>query len=199
MSGPELAEATTRERLLGAARELTEEGGYGAASVVAITKRVGLASGTLYRHFPSKAELFVELFRTVCQRELEVGREAAEREVDSTVERIELVLQTFAERALRNPRLAWALIAEPVDPLVDAERLAYRAHYATLLAMGLRAAIAAGEVPEQNVDFTAATLVGGVGEALVGPLSPLAGHPPSSGEIAASLRLFVRRAVGAGA
>ncbi|HWJ50445.1 MAG TPA: helix-turn-helix domain-containing protein, partial [Solirubrobacteraceae bacterium] len=120
MSDSPVVEATTRERLLSAARELTEEGGYAAASVVAITQRAGLASGTLYRHFPSKAELFVELFRTVCQRELEVGREAAAREVDSTVERIETVLQTLAERALRNPRLAWALIAEPVDPLVDA-------------------------------------------------------------------------------
>ena len=39
---------------------------------------------------------------------------------------LEGVLAAFAERALRNPRLAWALIAEPVDPLVDAERLAYR-------------------------------------------------------------------------
>ncbi len=199
MSGSGVAEATTRERLLSAARALTEEGGYAAASVVSITQRAGLASGTLYRHFPSKAELFVELFRTVCQRELEVGREAAEREVDSTVERIESVLQTFAERALRNPRLAWALIAEPVDPLVDAERLAYRAHYASLLAAGLRAAIVAGEVPDQNVAFTAAALVGGVGEALVGPLSPLTGHPPSSEEIATSMRSFVRRAVGAGA
>jgi hypothetical protein len=32
----------------------------------------------------------------------------------------------WAERALRNRRLAWALLAEPVDPLVDAERLAFR-------------------------------------------------------------------------
>jgi AcrR family transcriptional regulator len=196
-AAPRLRQPSTRERLLAAARELTEEGGYGAASVLAITQRAGLAAGTLYRHFPSKAELFVELFRSVCEREMHVGREAAARQVDSPVERMEIVLETFAERALRNPRLAWALIAEPVDPLVDAERLAYRAHYARLLAAGLRAAIAAGEVPEQNVDLTAAALVGGVGEALVGPLSPLAGHSPSAREIAEFLRLFVSRAVGA--
>jgi AcrR family transcriptional regulator len=189
--------ASTRERLLDAARELTEEGGYAAASVVAVTRRAGLATGTLYRHFPSKAELFVQLFRSVCEREMQVGREAAADRVGSPVERMEIVLRTFAERALHNPRLAWALIAEPVDPLVDAERLAYRAHYARLLAAGLRAAITAGEVPEQNADLTAAALVGGVGEALVGPLSPLAGHPPSTEAIAESLRLFVRRAVGA--
>jgi AcrR family transcriptional regulator len=196
---PPLAPASTRERLLAAARELTEQGGYAAASVLAITQQAGLAAGTLYRHFPSKAELFVELFRSVCEREMQVSQRAAARSVDGTVERMEIVLETFAERALRNPRLAWALIAEPVDPLVDAERLAYRAHYARLLATGLRAAIAAGEVPEQNAELTAAALVGGVGEALVGPLSPLAGHPPSSEEITAALRVFVRRAVGAGA
>ena len=48
------------------------------------------------------------------------------------------VLATFAQRALRRPRLAWALIAEPVDPLVDAERLAYRARYSELTAQALR-------------------------------------------------------------
>ena len=107
------------------------------------------------------------------------------------------VLATFAERALRRPRLAWALIAEPVDPLVDAERLAYRARYSELIAQALEAAIAAGELPEQNVELTAAALVGGCGEALVGPLSPLAGSKPSRDEMLAALRIFVRRAVGA--
>ena len=44
----------TRERLLRSAQELIEEGGYGAASVIAIAERAGVASGTLYRHFASK-------------------------------------------------------------------------------------------------------------------------------------------------
>lgn len=200
MGGGVPAVLSTRERLLTAARELTEEGGYGTASVLAIADRAGVAAGTLYRHFPSKAELFAELFRTVCEGEVRamqvVG--AGEAAGGSAVDRLERVLGTFAERALRNPRLAWALIAEPVDPLVDAERLAYRAHYARLLAAGLRDAIAAGEVPEQDVELTAAALVGGVGEALVGPLSPVAGSRPARDEIVAAIRVFTRRAVGAG-
>jgi len=187
----------TRERLLTAARELTEEGGYGAASVLAIAERAGVAAGTLYRHFPSKAELFAELFRHVCEGEVRAMQAVGERPAASHVERLEHVLGTFAERALRNPRLAWALIAEPVDPLVDAERLAYRAEYARLLVAGLRAAIAAGEVPEQNVELTAAALVGGVGEALVGPLSPVAASRPGRAEIVAAIQVFTRRAVGA--
>jgi AcrR family transcriptional regulator len=193
------AVAPTRERLLRAARELIEENGYGGASVAAIAERNGLASSTLYRHFASKQELFVEVFRSVCDREVQAMRRAAQTmPPDAThVDRLEEVLATFARRALRRPRLAWALIAEPVDPLVDAERLAYRARYSDLTAQALQAGIDAGELPAQNVDLTAAALVGGCGEALVGPLSPLASDRPSDEEIIAALRTFVRRAVGA--
>jgi AcrR family transcriptional regulator len=189
---------STRERLLAAAQELIEEGGYSGASVAAIAERAGVAAGTLYRHFESKQELFVEVFRSVCAREERAMRAAsAQMAADTAAERLEEVLGTFAERALRNPRLAWALIAEPVDPMVDAERLAYRERYAEVIAEELRAGIAAGQFPEQNVELSAAALVGGCGEALVGPLSPLADEAPSSDEIVGALRTFVRRAVGA--
>ncbi len=191
--------APTRVRLMRAAQELIEEGGYGPASVVAIAERAGVAAGTLYRHFSSKEELFVEVFRSVCDREMRAMRTAAaEMPAEAAhVDRLLTVLCTFARRALRRPRLAWALIAEPVDPLVDAERLAYRERYSELTAEALRAGIAAGELPGQNVELTAAALVGGCGEALVGPLSPLAATTPAEEEIISALGTFVRRAVGA--
>ena len=190
---------TTRDRLLAAARELIEEGGYAAASVVAIADRAGVAAGTLYRHFASKEELFVEVFRSVCEREERTMRAAAAQLGDGApaAERLQAVMTTFARRALRNPRLAWALIAEPVDPRVDAERIAYRERYAELIATGLRAGITAGEPPPQNVRLTAAALVGGCGEALVGPLSPLSAAGPDADEVVEALRTFIGRAVGA--
>jgi AcrR family transcriptional regulator len=191
--------APTRQRLLRAAQALIEDGGYSVASVAAIAERAGVAAGTLYRHFASKEELFVQVFRSVCDREVQAMREtAAGMPAQAThVDRLEEVLATFAQRALRRPRLAWALIAEPVDPLVDAERLAYRARYSELTARALQAGIDAAELPDQNVELTAAALVGGCGEALVGPLSPLAAGRPSDDEIVTALRTFVRRAVGA--
>jgi AcrR family transcriptional regulator len=199
-------QASTRDRLLAAARALVEEGGYGGASVAAIAERAGVASGTLYRHFSSKEELFVELFRVVCDREVSAmqGAAAAMPAGAPRIDRLVEVLATFAERALRARRLAWALLAEPVDPLVDAERLAYRARYSALAAAALRDAIDAGELPEQNVELTAAALVGACGEALVGPLSPVGGlrldgsAADESTAILDALRVFVRRAVGAG-
>jgi AcrR family transcriptional regulator len=188
--------AGTRERLLHAAREVIEDAGYGGASVAAIADRAGVATGTLYRHFASKEELFVEVFRSVCSREERAMREAA-AQMSSGTSAVQAVLETFARRALRNPRLAWALIAEPVDPLVDAERLAYRERYAEIVAEALKRAIVARELPDQHVSFTAAALVGGCGEALVGPLSSLAGAAPAADDVVAALREFVRRAVGA--
>ena len=188
--------ASTRERLLRAARDVVEEGGYSAATVLAVAERAGVAAGTLYRHFSSKEEMLVELFRAVCDREVAAmeATAAAMPDAASDADRIEAVLGTFAERALSRPRLAWALIAEPVDPAVDAERLAYRARYAELIAGALRDAITAGELPVQDVAVTAAALVGGCGEALVGPL---AAEQPEPGRTVAALRAFVRRAIGA--
>jgi len=182
----------TRERLLVAARELIETGGYASASVVAIAERTGVAAATLYRHFPSKEELFIEVFRDVCEGEVRAMQAAADAAGPGAVERLEAVLATFARRALRNRPQAWALLAEPVDPLVDAERLAYRRRYAEAIEGELRAAIDAGEIPRQDVVFTAAALVGGCGEALVGPLSSGAGGE----DVVASIRAFVRRAIG---
>jgi AcrR family transcriptional regulator len=190
---------STRDRLLAAARELIEEGGYAAASVAAIADRAGVAAGTLYRHFASKEDLFVEVFRSVCEREERAMRAAAADmgEDALAVERLQAVLTTFARRALRNPRLAWALIAEPVDPRVDAERIAYRERYAELIATGLAAGIQEGELPAQDVRLTAAALVGGCGEALVGPLSRPANGAPDADQIVEALRAFIARAVGA--
>src|SRR5437660_10793269 len=183
---------STRTRLLEAAQKLIEEGGYGAATVAAIADGAGVAAGTLYRHFASKEELFVEVFRLVCDREVLAMGAAAEAMPDGSpcVDRLETVLGTFADRALRRPRLAWALIAEPVDPLVDAERLAYRERYRVLCAEALRAGIKGGEIPQQDVQLTAAALVGGGGEALVGPLSPVAGARPAREKIVCVRRVF---------
>jgi AcrR family transcriptional regulator len=192
-----LVTPTTRERLLEAASERLEAGGYTGASVLAVARGAGLAAGTLYRHFPSKAEMLLELFRSVYERELEAATAAAAGGEDA-VERVELVVATFADRALRRPRLTWALIAEPVDPIVDIERLVYRRRYVELVRRLIELGVERGELPAQDAELTAAALVGGVGEALVGPTSPLAERPPDAARIVEALRAFVRRALGAG-
>src|SRR3954466_5544895 len=74
----EARRAAARERVVAAARELIARGGYQEARVAAIAARAGVATGTVYRHFPSKAELFAEVFRSVSQREVDAARAAAD-------------------------------------------------------------------------------------------------------------------------
>jgi len=186
----------TRARLLGAATELIEEGGYAAASVAAIAGRSGVAAGALYRHFPSKAELFVEVFRNAAEEELASLREASS-EPGTVVAKLEAVVREFTRSSLARPRLAWALGYEPVDPLVDAERLAYRQTYRERLAALIRAGIADGGLPDQDPDLTAASLIGAISEALVSPLSPVAGEKVKPEQLAASLSALCLRAAGA--
>ncbi len=193
---PAGADEGTRDRLVRAARAVLERGGYATASVLAIAKRARVSAGALYRHFPSKAELFVEVFRAAADGELAALRTATST-AEGCVARLEAVVAAYARRALHNRRLAWALVYEPVDPLVDAERLVYRRSYCRGMAALLREGIAAGELPDEDPDLTAAAIVGAIAEALVGPLAPVGGDTASEEEIVAGLVRLVRRAVGA--
>jgi AcrR family transcriptional regulator len=186
----------TRERLLLAATEVLESGGYAAATVAAIAERAGVATGTLYRHFASKADLFVEVFRTIAEHELATMQRAASA-TRSAGEELEAVIGTFAARALSRPRLAWALVYEPLDPLVDAQRIAYRRAYARRLALFLRERVEAGELPDQDPDTTAAALIGGIVEALVSPLSPFAAGNADPDAVILALTAYCSRAIGA--
>ena len=193
---PSVADAPvqgTRERLLHEARKILEEGGYAAASVQAIADRSGVAAGTLYRHFSSKADLFVQLVRDTARRDIEAMKAAASS--GGSVERLEAIVATFARRTLRKRRLAWALVYEPVDPLVDAERLVYRREHCRRMAKLLRRGVAAGEIPSQNVELSAAAIVGAIAESLVGPLAPV-GEITSDEDLIATLVRLCRRSLG---
>jgi AcrR family transcriptional regulator len=168
----EARRAAARARIVRAARELIAEGGYVAAQIAAVADRAGVAVGSVYRHFPSKSELFAEVFREASQHEVDAMRAAMEGIRGPAPERIAAGVEVFARRALAGRRLAWALLAEPVDPAVEAERLHFRHSYRDLMAGVIRDGIAAGEIPEQDPEVTSAALIGAIGEAMVGPLSP---------------------------
>jgi AcrR family transcriptional regulator len=193
----EARRAEVRERIVRAARDLIAHGGYAEARVAAVAERAGVATGTVYRHFPSKAELFAEVFRRASQREVDAMAEATRADGRPAAERAASAAEIWARRAIRGRRLAYALLAEPVDPLVEAERLAFRRAYRDVLAAVIADGVAAGELPDQDPDVTAAALVGALGEALVGPLSPTAGKADPE-ELTDQVVSFWLRALGAG-
>ena len=184
-----------RERLLEAARGLLAEGGYAATGVVAVAERAGVATGSVYRHFASRQELLAAVFQHVAGHELDAVREAVHTRTGAA-ERLRALVEVFSRRALRAPRTAWALLAEPVDPLVQIERLAYRRGYLGLAAEAIAAGVDSGELPAQDPSLSAAAVVGAIGEALLGPLSPVA-EPAGAEAVVTAITELCLRAVGA--
>jgi AcrR family transcriptional regulator len=108
----------TRERIVAAAHDRVAAGGYGSAGMQPVAAEAGVAVGTVYRHFPSKGELFAEVFRRASQRELDVVVEVSRADGRPAAERVAAAVEAFCRRALAGPVLAYALLAEPVDPAV---------------------------------------------------------------------------------
>jgi len=181
-----------REKLFDAAVEVLSSQGYRGLSIASVAAAAGVSAGSVYTHFDSKSDLVVAIFRTVCGREVQAvvdasgasgargmsssgasgARGMSRTGSGSVVERVTAIVETFAGRAMKNRTMAYALLAEPVDPAVDAERLVFRRSFAAAIGDAVADGIAAGDIPEQNVEIAAAALVGAVGEVLVGPLSP---------------------------
>jgi AcrR family transcriptional regulator len=184
----EARRAQARSRIVRAALELIRHGGYREASVAAVASGAGVATGTVYRHFPSKADLFAEVFRVASQHEVDAVAAAMAVPGGSTA-RVARGVETFARRALRGRRLAWALLAEPVDPAVEAERLVFRQAYAEVFASALGEGVADGSLPPQDPAFTAIALVGAIGEVLTQP------HSGDDDAVVAALVRFCLRSI----
>ncbi|MFC4005431.1 TetR/AcrR family transcriptional regulator [Prauserella oleivorans] len=179
-----------RAAILEAAIDLLAESGYAGCSMAAVASKAGVATGSVYKHFPGKAELVAELFGLVVTREVEAVEQAAEQPGE-VPERVVAVVQTFADRALKAPRLAYALLAEPVDAPVEEQRLVFRQAFRDVVARWVAEGVRAGVLPPQDADLTAGAIIGAVAEVLTGPLT-------SGGTDAVpELCLFTLRALGA--
>jgi len=183
----------TRRRILDAARAIVIEGGYASASMSAVARRAGAATGTLYRHFAAKGELFAEVFRDAAGREQELIAAITADQAVPVPERLARAVEVFARRARAAPTLAYALMAEPVDPAVEDARLESKRAYHRVFAALLEEGAQRGELPARDAEVVASALVGALQEALIGPLAK---HQAGEALIA-SLVGFALSAVGA--
>jgi AcrR family transcriptional regulator len=163
----------THKRIVRVTRDLIAEGGWAAAQISVIARRAGLATGSVYRYFDSKVDLCVEVLAEVSRREAEVVAGIIDTEGDTT-SRLRDAVATFVRRAARNPRLAYALIAEPCEPALDEARLKYRdalaEQFARLIAEGIRR----GEFIDMPAEVLSTCITGAVMEPLIRPLAPAA-------------------------
>ena len=188
--------AARHDAIVAAARDAAAEGGMLAIQIAPVAARAGIASGTVYRYFPGKTELVGALVASVSEREINAMRRAAEA-APGPLSALVAALATFAARALRNRRLSWAVMAEPVDAEIDVLRLEYRKAFAGEIEARIKAAVAGGHLPEQDAALAAPALVGALLEGLIGPLAPgTAGDRVKAHESVQALTLLALRGLG---
>ena len=185
--------AARHDAIIAAARQVASEGGMAGVQIVAVAARAGIAAGTVYRYFPAKTDLVAALLAELGEGEIAALRGAASR-APGPLSALSAAIMTFCVRALRQRRLLFAAIAEPVDAELDGERLGFRRAIAEEFAARIAAAVAGGHLPEQDSTLTAAALTGLLVEGLIGPLAPDAAGRER--EVVQALTLGALRALG---
>jgi AcrR family transcriptional regulator len=185
--------AARHDAIIAAARQMASEGGMAAVQIAAVAARAGIAAGTVYRYFPAKSDLVAALLAEIADSEIGALRRAATG-APGPLSGLSAAITTFAARALRDRRLSFAAIAEPIDAELDTARVAFRKSLAAEFADRIAAAIAEGRLPQQDVAVAAAGITGLLIEGLIGPLAP----DPSGRErdIVQSLTLAALRSLG---
>ena len=187
-----------RDGLLRAARAVVAAGGFKAATVAAIAARCQASVGSVYSYFYGRDCLLAEVFRSAASHEIEVTRAAVAAAGEQATARLDALISTFTARALHGRRLAWALLFEPVSPVVEAERLIYRRSYTDLGERIILDGLAGGEFLPQDPRLAASAVMGAVSEALVGWIRPESLEPSPDEQTGAldGIRMFCFRALG---
>ncbi len=188
----ERARVDARERLLATTDERLVSGGYAALQVADVARAAGVATGTVYRHFPSKTALVAAAFQRAIEPELAAVAQAA-APGRPAAERVAGGIEAFVRRAAAAPKRAYALLAEPVDPKIEMLRHDYRFAYGGIFADALRDGIADGEIEPCDAELFGAAIVGALGEALLGAIA--CRRPGDPEALIVSLQAFVLSAV----
>jgi AcrR family transcriptional regulator len=105
------ANLARREEILETATELFAEHGFSDAVTQALAERLGVGKGTIYRHFPSKRELFLAAADRV-MRKLQQQVDLRIAGISDGLERIERGIATFLQFFADHPSFVELLIQE---------------------------------------------------------------------------------------
>jgi AcrR family transcriptional regulator len=162
--------AQARERLVEAALGLLKAGGWREVQMSAVAAAAGISTGAIYLHFPSKTQLMSQVYRTQAAAELRILDGIAQQDA-SAAQRLAAALRAFAQRALANRRLGYAMVLEPAEIEVEEERLHFHTQYIATFRGMLEAGQQSGELVVADAQVAAACIFGAAVESLIGPLA----------------------------
>jgi len=159
-----------RQRIVQAALALLARGGWREVQVSAVAAAAGLSTGAVYLHFESKTRLLAEVYRVQAGAELALVARIAD-DTGPAAERLAAAINAFAQRAMRQRRLAYAMVLEPSEIDVVQERLDFHAAFIAQFRRILDAGVTTGEFSVADTEVAAACIFGGMTESLMGPLT----------------------------
>jgi AcrR family transcriptional regulator len=184
-----------RQAILAAAFDVAAEQGLAAVQIVAIAEQAGIAAGTVYRYFPSKAELIAVLADAFSGQEL-TALQAAARAAPGPLSALAAAIMTFALRAVAHRRLFFALTAEPAEAEIDAARARFRGALVAELRTLIARAADGGGLADQDPALLAPALFGGLVDSLAGPMAVPPHDAAKARDQARQLTLFALRGLG---
>ncbi|MEL6318836.1 MAG: TetR/AcrR family transcriptional regulator [Pseudomonadota bacterium] len=178
-----------RSRLLDAAVERFLADGYDRTTLEAVARGAGVSSATLYKHFPTKSDLFGGVMARVW--ESQPGAPETEPTVGDPREGLTVIGRDYAARLARpqSVDLYRLVIAEaPRFPALGAD-LHDRARkpYLERLRAYLRRAVEAGELAIDDLTIAERQFLAMIADLVFWPRLLLVGHPVSESEIAAAV------------
>jgi len=138
-----------RERILEGGRRAFIAGGFRGTSVPSIAAEAGVSVGLIYRYFPSKEELFLELCLSGTPDELE-HLAAQIAPIDDPVERLTVAIGSYFDalvHAIGAPLVLQALAAAESDPRIRTALQRRGDDLRGFAAAFVRDAMARGELP----------------------------------------------------
>jgi AcrR family transcriptional regulator len=109
--------AQSRRRILEAARDVFFRDGFMAANLDEVAEKAGVAKGTLYRYFESKADLYVAVLADNGNAFTERMREEARAGVGSAMDQLRRISRFYYDYWIRHPeyfQIFWAIDNQPV-------------------------------------------------------------------------------------
>ncbi|APR70318.1 MULTISPECIES: TetR/AcrR family transcriptional regulator [Acinetobacter] len=160
-----------RKSILSSARKLISEGGFKDAQIQTIAEQAGVSSGLVYRYFDNKSQVLIEVLSEAINTELLVIDAITDSDLPAE-HKLHKAVATFVKRALNSPQLAYSLMFEPVDSLVEHERFRVKQLIKQSVIKILADGKASGEFDLEDLNTTALCVVGAMTYVVVEPLDP---------------------------
>lgn len=160
-----------RKSILNSARKLISERGVKDAQIQTIAEQAGVSSGLVYRYFDNKSQVLIEVLSEAINTELLVIDAITESDLTAE-QKLHKAVTTFVKRALNSPQLAYSLMFEPVDSLVEHERFRVKQLIKQSIIKILADGNASGEFALEDLNTTALCVVGAMTYVAVEPLDP---------------------------